>query len=155
MKALYAGSFDPFTIGHLEIVKRALSIFGSLVIGIGYNENKTGEWPIEVRLQAIRDLFKDNKRVEVESYIGLTVEFAKRIQANVLVRGVRNGSEFEKEKELADINLEVGGISTVILPADPKLSFISSSMVRELLHNGFDVSKYIAGSFPVLNKENI
>ena len=145
MKALYAGSFDPFTIGHLDIAERSLEMFGSLVIGVGYNETKQGEIPVEERVKAIREVFAGRSEVEVKVYSGLTVDFAAEIGAGVLVRGVRNGTEFEKEKELADINLAIGGISTVFLAARPELSFISSSMVRELSHNGYDASRFIAG----------
>lgn len=149
MKALYAGSFDPFTIGHLEIARTALSMFGSLVIGIGYNENKREEWPAELRLKIIKEVFKEIPEVEVMTYKGLTVDFAAKIGARVLVRGVRNGTEFDKEKELADINFELSGLKTIFLPSSPELSFISSSMVRELIHNGHDVGKYIVGDFPL------
>ena len=143
MKALYAGSFDPFTTGHLDIAKRALGIFGNLVIGVGFNEHKKGEFPVSERVAAIKKLFAGNPAVEVLSYKGLTAEFASEMGVGVLVRGVRNVADFEKERELADINLKVLGIPTIFIPADPDLSYVSSSMVRELLHNGFDASKYI------------
>ena len=143
MKALYAGSFDPFTIGHYDIAYRALTIFSKLVIGVGYNELKRGEMPVEERVRRINKIFEKDSRVSVESYSGLTVDFAKKIGAGLLIRGVRNGTEFDKEKELADINLMVLGIPTVILPAKPSYSFISSSMVRELKHNGYDVTPYL------------
>ena len=148
MKAFYAGSFDPFTTGHLSIVRKALNLFDSLVIGIGFNENKIGEWPVETRLNVIKELFSNEKRIEVISYKGLTSSAAKAAGASVLVRGVRNGIDFDKEKELADINLEVLGIPTVMIPSEPKLDFVSSSMIKELLHNGFDASEYMAGNWP-------
>ena len=144
MKALYAGSFDPFTIGHLDIACRALKIFDELVIGIGYNESKQGELSAEERLTAIKRVFAGNPAVTVATYQGLTADFAKNVGADVLIRGVRNGTEFEKEKELADINLAVSKLTTVMIPSRPELSFISSSMVRELSHNGYDVSGFIA-----------
>ena len=143
MKALYAGSFDPFTIGHFDIAERALKLFGELVIGVGYNESKRGELGIDQRLEAIKRVFSGNPNVTVLAYEGLTVDFARKIGAEVLVRGVRNGTEFDKEKELADINQEVGSLPTVFLPAKPELSFISSSMVRELQHNGYDVTRFL------------
>ena len=143
MKALYAGSFDPFTIGHLDIAEKALEMFDSLIIGIGYNESKKEEWPVERRVEAIKKIFANRKEVEVEAYKGLTVEFAKAKGAGVLVRGVRNTLDFEKEKELADINKIVSGINTVMIPAAPELSYISSSMVRELYHNGYDITRFI------------
>lgn len=150
MKALFAGSFDPFTIGHYDIALQALSIFDKLIIGIGHNEHKEGEWNVATRLESLKKLFKNNPNVEVLAYKGLTTEFAGRIGADILVRGLRNSIDFEKEKELADINREISGISTVFLLTKPEHSFVSSSMVRELLHNGYDIKKYIAGDFPII-----
>lgn len=148
MKAFFAGSFDPFTIGHRSIVERSLRLFSKVVIGIGYNEHKQGEWPVDQRIQAIRDLYADNPDVEVISYKGLTVDAARDCGADVLVRGVRGNMDFEYERNLADTNREISGIETVFLISEPELSFISSSMIRELLHNGYDISKYVAGNFP-------
>lgn len=143
MKAFYAGSFDPFTIGHLAIAERALAMFGELIIGIGINESKHGEFPVEERITRIKETFKEYPSVSVCCYKGLTAEEAKKQGAGVLVRGVRNSIDFEKEKELADINLEVFGMPTVMLPAEPKLEFVSSSMVKELMHFGKDASEFI------------
>lgn len=154
MKALYAGSFDPFTIGHLSIAKRALQLFDSLLIGVGFNESKKPEWPIEERIKAISDVFAGNENVEIMAYEGLTARFAKSKGAHVLIRGIRNGMDFEKEKELADINLKVLDIPTVFLPGDPDLSYVSSSMVRELIHNGFNPKEFIAGNFKLPEKLN-
>ena len=145
MKAFYAGSFDPFTIGHLSIANRALLMFGELIIGIGYNEKKRNEFTIEQRIQHIKKIFSGNPAVTVFAYEGLTAEIAKENGAGVLVRGVRNAIDFEKEKELADINLEVFGMPTVMIPSEPSLSYVSSSMVRELKHFGNDVSSFLAG----------
>ena len=146
MKVLYAGSFDPFTIGHLDIARRAIALFDHVFIGIGYNENKRGERSVEDRVNDIKEIFKGSDSITVEAYSGLTSDYAKKIGADALLRGVRNGMEFENEKELADINLEVLGMPTIMLPARPSLSFVSSSMVRELSHNGFDVTPYFAKS---------
>lgn len=143
MKAFYAGSFDPFTIGHLEIAKRALEIFGELLIGVGYNESKRSERSAEERVGKIKTYFEGMPDVEVIAYEGLTAEVARQNGAGVLVRGVRNSIDFEKEKDLAAINLEVFGMPTVMLPALPSLSYISSSMVRELSHFDEDVEKFL------------
>ena len=151
MKAFYAGSFDPFTIGHLSVALRAVEMFGDLIIGIGYNEKKRNETLLENRKAHIEKLFADNKNVKVIVYDRLTAEVAKENGAGVLVRGVRNSFDFEKEKELADINLKVFGIPTAMLPAEPDLSYISSSMVRELRHFGYDVSDFIAGDNTLIN----
>ena len=147
MKALFAGSFDPFTIGHASIVERALPLFDEIIVGVGYNEHKPGEWTPAQRVEAIRGYFKDIKKISVVAYSGLTAEFALRIGAGVLLRAVRSVQDFEYERNLAEANREVFGIETVILYSDPKLSFLSSSLVRELIHNGFDASGYIAGDF--------
>ena len=136
MKGFYAGSFDPFTIGHKSIADRALMMLGELIIGIGFNERKKGEYAIEERIKRIQEIYKDKPGVTVFAYEGLTAEIARENGAGVLVRGVRNGTDFEKEKELADINLKVFGIPTLMIPAEPGLEFVSSSMVRELKHFG-------------------
>ena len=143
MKAFYAGSFDPFTIGHLSIAVRALEMFGELIIGVGYNESKKSEKTVEERIIHVRKIFEGNSNVVVFGYSGLTAEIAKENGAGVLVRGVRNTIDFEKEKELADINLKVFGIPTVMIPSAPELTYVSSSMVRELMHFGFDVSQFV------------
>lgn len=147
MKALFAGSFDPFTVGHLSIVRRALRMFDSVTVAIGYNEHKPGEWSVETRKAAIAALFESEPRVEVTVYNGLTVAHAKEIGADVLLRGVRSAVDFEYERNLADVNRDLCGIETALIFAEPAFSFVSSSMVRELIHNGFDASKYVAGDF--------
>ena len=144
MKAFYGGSFDPFTIGHQSIADRALKMFDELIIGIGYNVSKNNKYTIEERIRNIQKIYSDNPAVKVFAYTGLTAEVARENGAGVLVRGVRNGIDFEKEKELADINLEVFGMATIFIPAPPSLSFVSSSMVRELGHFGYDPSDFLA-----------
>ncbi|MDE6143686.1 MAG: pantetheine-phosphate adenylyltransferase [Muribaculaceae bacterium] len=151
MKAIFAGSFDPFTIGHRSIVERALPMFDEVVIAIGENEHKRCEWTVEQRRVAIARLFKEEPKVSIAVYRGLTASFAMEIGAGVLLRGVRSISDFEYERNLADTNRAISGIETVFLLCEPEYSFISSSMVRELIHNGFDAKKYIAGDFPDIN----
>lgn len=145
MKALFAGSFDPFTTGHLSIVKRALAIFDEVAVGLGVNENKPESRDIDERLKSLRKLFADDTRVSVGAYTGLTADYARAIDAGVLIRGIRSTADLEYERNLADANRDVFGIDTLFLVCDPALSFVSSSMVRELIHNGVDASKYIAG----------
>lgn len=142
--AIFAGSFNPFTVGHADIVERGLRIFDRIVIGIGYNEHKCGHSSCESRRDAIARLYAGENRVEVAVYSGLTVDFARRCGADVLLRGARGSSDFEYERNLADTNMAVAGMETVILVARPQLAFVSSSMVRELLHNGYDVSRFVA-----------
>lgn len=150
--ALFAGSFDPFTIGHEAIVRRGLEIFDRIIIGIGYNENKHGTWTPDERLEAIRGLYSGEPRVNVELYTGLTVDYAVKSGARFLLRGVRGAIDFEYERNLADINRAISGIETVILISEPDMAIVSSSMVRELLHNGYDISRYVAGNFIIKSK---
>lgn len=153
MKAIFAGSFDPFTTGHLDIASRALCIFDRLVIAIGHNVAKPGMWPVAIRLEAIRSVFRDEPRVEVTAYEGLTVDFARSENCEVIVRGARDASDFGFEQRLADTNRTLAGIETVILTTRPELAFVSSSMVRELIANGADASGFIAwpAAFNTLN----
>ena len=140
---IFVGSFDPFTIGHLSIVRRALPLFDKLVIGVGVNERKTYQHTTEERIAAISRLFADEPAVEVRSYSGLTVDFAHSVEAGFIVKGVRSMKDFEYEREQADINREIGGVETVLLFAEPQLAHISSSMVRELTHVGKDPAPYL------------
>ncbi len=140
---IFVGSFDPFTIGHLSIVRRALPLFDKLVIGVGVNERKTYLHTTEERIAAISRLFADEPAVEVRSYSGLTVDFAHSVEAGFIVKGVRSMKDFEYEREQADINREIGGVETVLLFAEPQLAHISSSMVRELTHFGKDPAPYL------------
>lgn len=141
--AVFPGSFDPFTIGHKDIADRALKIFDRLIIGIGFNINKPGKHSIEERVQGIADIYADVPNVEVLPYSGLTVEFAKKMDARFIVRGIREVKDFEYERNLADTNAAISDIETVFLPARPEYGFISSSMVRELIANGYDPSEFL------------
>lgn len=141
--AVFPGSFDPFTIGHKDIADRALRIFDRLVIGIGYNIHKSAEDSISARVKNIEALYADDERVSVEAYTGLTVEFARRHGAGFIVRGLREVKDFEYERNLADTNAAISEIETVFLTARPELGFVSSSMVRELIANGYDASRFL------------
>ncbi len=148
--ALYPGSFDPFTLGHLSIAERALKLFDRLVIAIGYNIAKKPHGPGEERLEAIRSCFPSEPRVEVARYDGLTVDFARKIGACAIVRGIRGAADFEYEKTLADVNRDLDPeIETVFLPALPQLAHISSSAVRELQAYGHDASRYLPFDRPL------
>ena len=142
-RALFAGSFDPFTIGHYALVKRALPMFGKIVIGIGTNSGKRCMFSVEERIAAIEKAFADEARVEVKVYNNLTMDFAKEIGADVLLRGVRSTKDFEYEREIADMNLRLGGIETVLLISEPEHASTSSSVVRELMTYGKDVSELL------------
>ena len=142
-KALFAGSFDPFTRGHQSIVDRTLAIADEVVIAIGVNSGKTPMFSLEQRTEMIRRVYAGNERVRVESYSGLTTDFAQSIGATFLVRGVRSIMDFEAEKSIADVNRKLTGIETVLLITEPEFSSISSSIVRELMSYGRDVTEFL------------
>lgn len=142
-KAVFPGSFDPFTIGHQDIADRALEMFDSLIIGVGYNINKPGLESVDERVSKIKALYAGNPKVEVEAYTGLTVDFAKKHDAKFIVRGLREVKDFEYERNLADTNSAISDIETVFLIARPDLGFVSSSMVRELIANHYDASMFL------------
>ncbi|MDU1889086.1 MAG: pantetheine-phosphate adenylyltransferase [Dysgonomonas sp.] len=142
-KAIFPGTFDPYTIGHHSLVKRSLELVDEIVIAIGYNDAKKSCFSLADRLSMIRTLYKDDPRVTVESYDMLTVDFAKTIGANFIVRGIRSVIDFEYEKTIADMNRKISGIETFILFTEPELASVSSTIVRELLRFGHDVRKFI------------
>ena len=138
--AIFPGSFDPFTIGHHSIVERALPLFDKIVVAVGMNSKKPSFLPEIDRLDAIRRLYADEPRVEVIAYSGLTVEAAEQCGARYILRGVRTVKDFEYEKTLADINRKIAGLETVLLYTLPEYGSISSSIVRELISLGRDVT---------------
>ena len=140
---LFPGSFDPFTLGHCNLVERALKLFDEVIIAVGVNEQKAGWIPADERVRALRALYKEESRVRVESYSGLTTDFAAAIGATAILRGVRSVKDFEYEQQMADINRRLTGIDTVCLFADPQMAAISSSVVRELAHFGKDIKPFL------------
>ena len=146
--ALFVGSFDPFTIGHQAIVSRALPLFDRLVIGVGVNERKQTMFSSEERVDTLRQLYANEPRVSVVAYTDLTVDLARRAGATFIVKGVRSMKDFEYEREQADINRRLTGIDTLLFFADPELASISSSMVRELMHFGRDVTPFLPVARP-------
>ncbi len=140
---IFVGTFDPFTIGHDSIVRRALPLFDQLVIGVGYNEHKQTMYSVEERVEAIQSLYAHEPKISVEAYSGLTVDFASSVDAQYIIKGVRSVKDFEYEREQADINRQLTGIETLLLFAEPQLASISSSVVRELKHFGKDVSSLL------------
>ena len=142
-KAIFPGTFDPFTLGHHSIVKRTLGFMDEVIIGIGYNDQKHCLLPIEKRLESIRKVYADEPRVKVLAYSGLTVDFAQEQGAEFMVRGIRSVKDFEYEENIADINRKLSGIETIFLFTEPELSAVSSSVVRELLRYGKDVSAFL------------
>lgn len=143
-KAVFPGSFDPFTIGHKDIADRALKLFDYLIIGVGFNINKPDiDNIVADRVKTIESVFAGNNRVKVAAYTGLTVDFAKKNGAGFIVRGLREVKDFEYERNLADTNAVISDIETIFLTARPELGFVSSSMVRELKANGYDVARFL------------
>lgn len=142
-RALFPGTFDPFTLGHDSIVKRTLAFMDEVIIGIGINESKRCLMTVEKRIASIRKLYADEPRIKVMAYQGLTVDFAQEQEASCIVRGIRSVKDFEYEETIADVNRRLSGIDTIFLFTEPELSSVSSSIVRELLHYGKDVSTFL------------
>ena len=142
-KGLFVGSFDPFTIGHASIVRRALPLFDHIIIGVGVNERKKYMLSAEERVKRIKRLYADEPKIEVKAYSDLTIDFARREQATYIIKGVRSVKDFEYEREQADVNRLLSGVETIFLYAEPQLSSISSTMVRELQHFGRDISEFL------------
>lgn len=139
--ALYAGSFNPFTIGHMSILRRGLELFDRVVVVVGINSEKQAEAAANV--EELQRKLSALPGVEVISWCGLTVDAAAEVGAKWLLRGVRSVADYEYERNLADINKAISGLDTVILFAEPELSMVSSSMVRELQRYGRDVSDFV------------
>jgi len=140
---LFVGTFDPFTVGHQSVVRRALSIFDRLVIGVGINTGKNPLLKPEERVQAISRLYDGDDRVQVVAYDGLTVDLAQECGAVAIVKGVRSVKDFESEREQADVNRRLTGIETILLLAEPGMEAVSSSTVRELRSFGRDVTAFL------------
>lgn len=138
-RAIFPGSFDPFTRGHQSLVDRALGLFDHVVIAVGVSAEKTPN-EIDLRVEPIKELYAGNGRVSVVAYNGLTVDAAKEHKCGIILRGVRNSIDLEYERPMADANRKLGDIETVFLFTLPEYSMISSSLVRELQHYGRDVS---------------
>lgn len=142
-RAIFPGTFDPFTIGHYSIVTRTLTFMDEVIIGIGINENKNTYFPIEKRVEMIRKFYQKEPRIKVMSYNCLTVDFAKQVDAPFIVRGIRTVKDFEYEETIADINRKLTGVETILLFTEPELTCVSSTIVRELLGYKKDISMFI------------
>ena len=141
---IFVGSFNPFTVGHDSIVRRALPLFDRLVIGVVGDQVHKPDMPsAEERIKAIADLYQDVPAIEVKPYYGLAVDFARAENACFIVKGVRSVKDFEYEREQADVNRQLSGVETILLYSEPQYSSISSTMVRELQHFGVDVSEFL------------
>ncbi|MDD7101587.1 MAG: pantetheine-phosphate adenylyltransferase [Bacteroidaceae bacterium] len=141
--ALFPGSFDPFTIGHADIVARGLKIFDRVIIAIGENCNKTPFQNLADRHRTVKTLYSSNPRVEVVTYHGLTADLAAKCQADAILRSVRSLKDYEYERDMADINQQLNGTETVLLFCRPELAAVSSSTVRELHSFGKDITPFL------------
>ena len=142
-KAVFPGSFDPITIGHIDIVKRGMKIFDEIIIAIGDNVDKKYMFSKEKRIELVEETFSDYDKIKVESYKGLTVDFCKKNNTEFIIRGLRNPADFEFEKSIALTNRKMTGIETVFFLTSPKNSFVSSSIVRDLIRNNGEYKLFI------------
>lgn len=142
-RAIFPGTFDPFTIGHASLVRRGLNVVDEIIISIGVNDNKRSYFSLEQRIHMIEKLYANEPRVSVGSYDSLTVDFAKKVDAEFIIRGIRSVNDFEYEKTIADMNRNISGIETLVLFTEPELTHISSTIVRELLRYKHDVSNFV------------
>ncbi len=142
--AVFPGSFDPITIGHVSLINRAMPLFDKIIIAIGMNTSKNKLFPLEQRVKWINDVFKNESNIEVREFHGLTVEFCKKVGAKYIIRGLRNASDFDYEKTIAQLNHELyKDIETVFLISRPKYSHISSTIVREIIRVKGDASSLV------------
>ncbi|MDG1041500.1 MAG: pantetheine-phosphate adenylyltransferase [Flavobacteriaceae bacterium] len=142
-KAIFPGSFDPITLGHVDIINRGITLFDEVIIAIGENSSKNYMFSLEERIAFIKTTFKDNPKVSVVSYSGLTIDFCKAIGVEFILRGLRNPADFEFEKAIAHTNRHLSTIETVFLLTSAKTSFISSSIVREIIRYDGDYKKLV------------
>jgi pantetheine-phosphate adenylyltransferase len=143
-RALYPGSFDPITIGHQSLVKRALPLFDEIVIGIGTNSSKSYFFTLDERIERIKQAFKNDKKVVIKTYTGLTVDFCKEIQASYILRGLRTSADFEFERTIALMNQKMTPeVETVFMLSLPEYSAINSTVVRDIIRNNGDATAFL------------
>lgn len=142
-RAIFPGTFDPFTIGHYSIVMRGLNLFDEIIIGIGVNQSKKTLFDMDNRVNMIRQAFKNEPRVSIETYDSLTIDFADAMGAKYILRGLRTVSDFEYEHTISNANRQLNGLETVLLFTETEYSFISSTVVRDLIRYGRDISGFL------------
>ncbi len=145
-RAVFPGSFDPITLGHLDIVERSIPLFDEIIIGVGTNSEKKYMFSLKKRIDFIEETFSNYNKISVSQYEGLTIDFCKKIQADFIIRGLRNPADFEFEKAIAHTNRKLSGIETVFMLTAAKTSFISSSIVREIISNQGDYTQLVPSS---------
>ena len=144
-KAVFPGSFDPFTKGHLDVLQSSLRVFDIVVVAIGYNKDKNGLFSIEDRVEIIKESVKGLEGVEVQSYTGLTVDFCNSCNAGFIIRGIRSTTDFDFEQVIAQANYKMSpNIQTVFIPSSAECSFITSTVLRDVLLNGGDATMFLA-----------
>ena len=142
--AVFPGSFSPFSIGHQSVVEKALPLFDKIIISVGVNSKKNQYFSIQKRMQWIGSVYANNEKIEVKKYEGLTIDFCKKEGANFILRGLRDSHDFKFEKDIAQMNNDLdSSIETIFIITPPELSHISSSLIRDIIKNGGDVSKFI------------
>lgn len=148
-RAVFPGSFDPITLGHLDIIHRSIPLFDEIIIGVGTNSEKKYMFPLDKRMDFIKNTFAEFKSISVTQYEGLTIEFCKKVQADFIIRGLRNPADFEFEKAIAHTSRKLSGIETIFLLTAAKTSFISSSIVREIISNKGDYTQLVPATVRV------
>lgn len=144
--AVFPGSFDPITLGHVDIIERALPLFDEIIIAIGINDAKQYMWSLEDRIAFIENAFLENSNIRVASYTGLTADFCKREKATCILRGLRNTTDFTYEQTIAQANEKVNGVDSIFLLSSPEYGYISSSIVRDIARNGGDITALVPTS---------
>lgn len=142
-RAIFPGTFDPFTIGHYSIVMRGLELFDEIVIGIGVNQSKKTHFDVEKRIEIVQQAFQGEPRISVQTYDSLTVDFAEKVGAKYILRGLRTVADFEYEHTIANANRQLNGLETVLLFTETEYSFISSTVVRDLIKYGRDINEFL------------
>lgn len=142
-RAVFPGSFDPITLGHIDIINRSIHLFDEIIIAIGVNADKKYMFSLEDRKKHLENTFKDQSKIKIATYTGLTVDFCKKENANFILRGLRNSTDFTYEQSIAQTNASLSGIESIFLVCTPSVSNISSSIVRDVIRNGGDYTKMV------------
>ena len=145
-RAIFPGSFDPITLGHVDIINRAIPLFDEIIIAIGINADKKYMFPLEKRKQFINKTFANESKIKVETYTGLTIEYCKQKNIDFILRGLRNPADFEFEKAIAQTNRKLAPVETIFLLTSADTSYISSSIVRDILRNGGNIDGFVPKS---------
>lgn len=146
-RAVFPGSFDPITLGHIDIINRALPLFDQIIVAIGFNADKKTMWTLEERTGFIQEALGDNPKIRIMTYNGLTAAFCKEQEANFILRGLRNTLDFSYERSIAQTNASLSGVESVFIISSPDTSHISSTIVRDIARHGGDYSQLVPFEF--------